>query len=63
MIRQQSGAHQQAYPDFGQDRGIGLRAVAAAVRYNGNASNAGGPLKSEVSVPPSEVTQTRDAEK
>jgi hypothetical protein len=38
MNRQQSGAHQQAYPDFGQDRGIGLRAVAAAIRYQGDAS-------------------------
>jgi hypothetical protein len=37
MNRKQSGAHQQAYPDFGQDRGIGLRAVAAAIRYQGDA--------------------------
>jgi hypothetical protein len=63
MNRQQSGAHQQAYPDFGQDRGIGLRAVAAAIRYQGDASNAWRPPKSEVSAPPSVVTQTRDAEK
>jgi hypothetical protein len=61
MNRQQSDAHQQAYPDFGQDRGIGLRAVAAAIRYQGDASNAGRPLKGEVSR--SVVTQTRDAEK
>jgi hypothetical protein len=63
MNRQQSGAHQQAYPDFGQDRGIGLRAVAAAIRYQGDASNAGGPLKKEVPVPAFVVTKTPDAEK
>jgi hypothetical protein len=27
---------QGKYPDFGADRGIGLRAVAAAVRYQGD---------------------------
>jgi hypothetical protein len=63
MNRQQFGAHQQGYPDFGQDRGIGLRAVAAAIRYQGDASSAERPLKSEVSVPASGVTQTQDAEK
>jgi hypothetical protein len=57
MNRKQSGAHQQAYPDFGQDRGIGLRAVAAAIRYQGDAGNAWRPLESEVPVPASVVTQ------
>src|SRR5579864_3942217 len=57
MNRQQSGTHQQPYPDFGgQDRGIGLRAVAAAILFQGDASNAGRPPKKEVPVPASVVT-------
>jgi hypothetical protein len=64
MNRKQSGARRRAYPDFGgQDRGIGLRAVAAAVRYQGDAGNAGRQRKREVPVPDSVVTQSGDAEK
>jgi|SRR5580704_8589170 hypothetical protein len=64
MNRKQSGARRRAYPDFGgQDRGIGLRAVAAAVRYQGDAGNAGRQPKQEVPVPDSVVTQSGDAEK
>jgi hypothetical protein len=63
MNRQQSGAHQQAYPDFGQDRGIGLRAVAAAIRYQGDASKTDRPLKREVAVPTSAVTQPGESER
>jgi hypothetical protein len=63
MNRQQSGAHQQAYPDFGQDRGIGLRAVAAAIRYQGDASKTDRPQKREVTVPTSAVTQPGESER
>jgi hypothetical protein len=64
MNRKQSGARRRAYPDFGgQDRGIGLRAVAAAVRYQGDAGNAGRQRKREVPVADSVVTQSGDAEK
>ena len=64
MNRQQSGTHNQAYPDFGgQDRGIGLRAVAAAILFQGDVSNAGRPPKKEVLVSASVVTKTPDAEK
>jgi hypothetical protein len=41
MNRQLSDAKHNAYPDFGRlNRGIGLRAVAAAVRYQGDSNNA-----------------------
>jgi hypothetical protein len=64
MNRQQSDARRRAYPDFGgQDRGIGLRAVAAAVRYQGDAGSAGRQPKREVPVPNSVVTQSGDTEK
>jgi hypothetical protein len=64
MNRQPSGAHQQAYPDFGgQDHGIGLRAVAAAILFQGDANNANRPAKTEVPVPASVVTKTPDAQK
>jgi len=64
MNRQRSGTHQQAYPDFGrQDRGIGLRAVAAAVLYQGDTSNAGQQLKKGVPVPASVAAQIEDAKK
>jgi hypothetical protein len=40
MSREQIGTP-QAYPDFdGEDHVIGLRAVAAAVRYQGETNNA-----------------------
>jgi hypothetical protein len=63
MNRERSGAHQQAYPDFGgQNHGIGLRAVAAAIRYQCDANNAERSLKREWSVPAVAVTKTRDTE-
>jgi hypothetical protein len=52
MKRQHSGAHQQAYPDLAvQNRVIGLRAVAAAVRYQGDTTNAAGSPAREMPVP------------
>ena len=61
MNRQRSGAHQRAYPDHGkQSRVIGLRAVAAAIRYQGDANNAERVLTRDVDVPATAVTQTRD---
>jgi hypothetical protein len=41
MNRRQHGANHQAYPDCGgPNRDIGLRAVAAAIRYQGDSNNA-----------------------
>jgi hypothetical protein len=41
MSRQRAPAHQRTYPDLdGENRVIGLRAVAAAIRYRGDADNA-----------------------
>ena len=40
MNRHQFGAHQQAHPVHGdRNREIGLRAVAAAILYQGDSSN------------------------
>ena len=48
MNRQYFGAHQYAYPSHGdQNREIGLRAVAAAIRYQGDFSNVERPLAKE----------------
>jgi hypothetical protein len=63
MNRQQSDENQQSYPDYGgQNHGIGLRAVAAAIRYQGDANNVGRSLKREASGPAARVTQSRDTE-
>jgi hypothetical protein len=59
MSRHHFGAHQQAYPSHGEQK-IGLRAVAAAIRYQGDANNAERALAREVPGPTEDVTQTRD---
>jgi len=45
MSKEQGGTR-PAYPDFdGEDHAIGLRAVAAAVRYQGDINNTEQPKK------------------
>jgi hypothetical protein len=59
MSRHQFGA--QAYPVRGdQNREIGLRAVAAAILYQGDANNVGRTLSRELSVPTAPATQSGD---
>ena len=63
MNRRQFGTHQQAYPGHGdQNREIGLRAVAAAIRYQGDANNADRPPAQEAPAPDAAVTQSGDQE-
>jgi hypothetical protein len=67
MNRQLSDAKHNAYPDFGRlNRGIGLRAVAAAVRYQGDSNNAERNaerrLERETSSAAAAVAQSRDTE-
>jgi hypothetical protein len=62
MKRQHSGAHQQTYPDFAvQNRVIGLRAVAAAVRYQGNTTNAERSLAREIPLPEADAMRPQIA--
>jgi hypothetical protein len=59
MSRHQFGA--QAYPVRGdQNREIGLRAVAAAILYQGDANNVERTLPRELSVPTAPATQPSD---
>jgi hypothetical protein len=51
MSRHQFGAHQQAHPSHGEQSRIGLRAVAAAIRYQGCSSNLERALRREPPVP------------
>jgi hypothetical protein len=67
MNRQLSDAKHNAYPDFGGlNRGIGVRAVAAAVRYQGDPNNAERNaerrLEREALSPAAAVTQVQDTE-
>jgi hypothetical protein len=63
MSRHQFGAHQQGYPSHGeQTREIGLRAVAAAIRYQGDANNAERSLSREPPAPTASATQPGDSE-
>jgi hypothetical protein len=59
MNRHQFGA--QAYSVRGdQNREIGLRAVAAAILYQGDANNVERTLSRELSVPTAPATQPSD---
>ena len=59
MSRHQFGAH--AYSVRGdQNREIGLRAVAAAILYQGDASNVERTLSRELSAPTAPTTQSSD---
>jgi len=61
--RQYFGAHQHAYPSHGdQNREIGLRAVAAAIRYQGDFSNVERPLTREEPAANVAMTQTGERE-
>ena len=60
MNRYQFGAHQQARGD--QNREIGLRAVAAAVLYQGDASNVEHALARDLFVPTAPAAQSSDHE-
>jgi hypothetical protein len=62
MNRRQSGTYQPAYPNRGeQNREIGLRAVAAAIRYQGDAYNVERLLPREPPPAPTEsATQPGD---
>ena len=63
MSRQRSRAHQQAYPELeGDNRVIGLRAVAAAIRYQSDSDNAERPPARETSVAVAAVKRPRDTE-
>ena len=63
MNRRQFGTHQQAYPGHGdQNREIGLRAVAAAIRYQGDAHNVERTLPREPPAPTETATQSGDPE-
>jgi len=63
MNRHRFGTDQQAYPGRGeQSREIGLRAVAAAIRYQGDANNAARPLSRQPTAPTVPTTQPGDRE-
>ena len=63
MNRYQLGTHQQTYPVRGdQNREIGLRAVAAAIRYQGGASNVERTLSRDLFAPAAPSTQSNDRE-
>ena len=63
MNRYKFGAHQEACLVRGdQNREIGLRAVAAAVLYQGDACNVERTLSREVSAPTPPATPSTDRE-
>ena len=63
MNRYQFGTHQQAHSVHGeQNREIGLRAVAAAILYRGDASNVQHTLCRERSAPSASATRSSDRE-
>lgn len=63
MNRQQFGPRQQANPEPGeQNHAIGLRAVAAAIRYQGDAYNVTRPLPRDLPAPPPSTTKPDDRE-
>jgi len=63
MARHQYGAHQQAYSvRADQNREIGLRAVAAAILYQGDSNNVERTFCREPSVPAAPATQPSDRE-
>jgi len=63
MNRRQFGTNQPAYPSHGdQNREIGLRAVAAAIRYQGDSNNVERSLLRETDVPAAPTTKSSDHE-
>jgi hypothetical protein len=63
MNRHQFEAHRHTYTaHVDQSREIGLRAVAAAILYQGDAANVERTLSQEVSAPPASATQPSDRE-
>jgi hypothetical protein len=68
MSRHQFGTHQQTYPKQtypshgDQNREIGLRAVAAAIRYQGDANNVERSFSREPPAPAGAETQSGDRE-
>jgi len=61
MNRRQFGTHQPSYPSHGeQNREIGLRAVAAAIRYQGNTHNMERILPREPPTSAKSATQAGD---
>jgi len=60
MNRQYFGTNQYAYPSYGDQNRIGLRAVAAAIRYQGHFRNMERPLTRDTPVPAEAVTQTEE---
>jgi hypothetical protein len=63
MSRQRPRARQDTYPELdGDNRVIGLRAVAAAVRYQGEADNAERSPARERPATVAAVQQPRDTE-
>ena len=61
MNRRQFGTYQPAYPRHGeQNREIGLRAVAAAIRYQGDARNMERMLPREPPTPTESATRPGD---
>ena len=62
MNRHQFEAPQQAYPSPGDQNRIGLRAVAAAIRYQGDAGNVERSLSRELSASTASAPQSGDCE-
>lgn len=63
MNRHQFDAHQYTYTARGeQSREIGLRAVAAAILYQGDSANVERTLSREVSAPSASAVQAADRE-
>lgn len=63
MNRHQFEAHQQTYTGHSdQSREIGLRAVAAAILYQGDAANVERTLSREASAPTASATPPSDPE-
>ena len=62
MNRPNSSAQSVAYPSHGDQNRIGLRAVAAAIRYQGDANQAERSLMREPVAPAAVTTPLRDRE-
>ena len=63
MNRQRLRPHQETYPELdGKNRVIGLRAVAAAIRYQGDAHNAERSPAKERPATAAAVQQPRNTE-
>jgi hypothetical protein len=60
MNRPNSGAQTASYPSHGDQNRIGLRAVAAAIRYQGDTNQAERSFTQEPVAPAAVMTPSRD---